>query len=94
MSLQTKLDNMREQFESTAPPEALTIMHRATNNLLASGFITRSTGIRRRRSLRSGSIWFLNMPGHTAQPVGLLKAKSRFRPLPLGGTMRIMVQME
>ncbi len=39
MSLQTKLDNMREQFESTAPPEALTIMHRATNDLLASGIM-------------------------------------------------------
>ncbi len=36
MSLQTKLDKMREQFESTAPPEALAVMHRATNDLLAS----------------------------------------------------------
>ena len=39
MSLQTKLDNMREQFESTAPPEALAIMHRATNDLLASNIM-------------------------------------------------------
>ena len=39
MSLQTKLDRMREQFESTAPPEALEIMHRATNDLLGSGIM-------------------------------------------------------
>ena len=39
MSLQSKLDNMREQFESTAPPEALEIMHRATNDLLTSGIM-------------------------------------------------------
>ncbi len=39
MSLQTKLDNMRKQFESTAPPEALAIMHRATNDLLASNIM-------------------------------------------------------
>ena len=39
MSLQTKLDNMREQFESTAPPEALAVMHRATNDLLTSGIM-------------------------------------------------------
>jgi hypothetical protein len=39
MSLQSKLDNLREQFESTAPPEALTIMHRATNDLLASSIM-------------------------------------------------------
>ena len=39
MSLQTKLDHMREKFESTAPPEALEIMHRSTNDLLASGIM-------------------------------------------------------
>ena len=36
MLLQTKLDKMREQFEATAPPEALAVMHQATNDLLAS----------------------------------------------------------
>ena len=36
MSLQAKLDKMREQFEASAPPEALAVMHRATNDLLAS----------------------------------------------------------
>ena len=36
MSLQAKLAKMREQFEASAPPEALAVMHRATNDLLAS----------------------------------------------------------
>ena len=33
MSLQEKLDEMREQFESKLPPETLAIMHRATDDL-------------------------------------------------------------
>ena len=39
MSLQDKLDEQRKQFESSAPPEALTIMHRATDDLLHSGIM-------------------------------------------------------
>ena len=39
MSLQAKLDTMREQFESKAPAETLAIMHGATNDLLASGIM-------------------------------------------------------
>ena len=39
MSLQAKLDLMRKKFESTAPPEALAVMHRATNDLLTSGIM-------------------------------------------------------
>jgi hypothetical protein len=39
MKLQAKLDNIREQFESNAPQEALAIMHRATDDLLASGIM-------------------------------------------------------
>ncbi len=39
MSLQTKLEKMRKQFESTAPPEALAVMHRATKDLLASNIM-------------------------------------------------------
>ena len=39
MLLQEKLDNMRKQFEESAPPEALKIMHRATDNLLQSGIM-------------------------------------------------------
>ncbi len=36
MSLQEQLDELKSQFESTAPPEALAIMHRATDELLES----------------------------------------------------------
>ncbi len=36
MSLKTKLDMLREQFEATAPPEAMSVMHQATKDLLAS----------------------------------------------------------
>jgi hypothetical protein len=39
MSLQDKLDSRRKNFESSAPPEKLTIMHRATNDLLHSGIM-------------------------------------------------------
>jgi len=39
MSLQDKLDEQRKQFESSAPPEALTIMHCATDDLLHSGIM-------------------------------------------------------
>lgn len=41
MSLQDKLDDMRKQFESSAPPDALKIMHRATDDLLHSGIMER-----------------------------------------------------
>ena len=41
MSLQDKLDNKRKKFEAGAPPEKLTIMHRATNDLLHSGIMER-----------------------------------------------------
>ncbi len=39
MSLQTKLDTMREQFESKMPAQTLAIMHGATNDLLNSGIL-------------------------------------------------------
>jgi hypothetical protein len=39
VSLQKQLDRMREQFASTAPPEALSAMHRATEDLAASGIV-------------------------------------------------------
>ena len=39
MSLQEKLDAMRKEFEAGAPPEALTVMHRATDDLLNSGIM-------------------------------------------------------
>ena len=41
MSLQGKLDDRRKNFESSAPPEKLAIMHRATNDLRLSGIMER-----------------------------------------------------
>ena len=39
MSLQQRLDRIREGFESQAPAEALAIMHRATDELRSSGML-------------------------------------------------------
>lgn len=39
MRLQTRLDDMREQFESKLPAETLAIMHGATDDLLHSGIM-------------------------------------------------------
>ena len=39
MGLQDKLDGMKKEFESGAPSEALTVMHRATDDLLNSGIM-------------------------------------------------------
>jgi len=39
MGLQDRLDEQRKQFESSAPPEALTVMHRATEDLRNSGIM-------------------------------------------------------
>ena len=36
MTLQAKLDEMRKQAEAGRPPEVLEVMHRATDDLLAS----------------------------------------------------------
>ncbi len=41
MSLQTKLDNMRKQFESERPAETVAIMHSATDDLLNSDIMDR-----------------------------------------------------
>ncbi len=41
MRLQDKLDERRKQFESSALPEALAIMHRATDDLANSGILDR-----------------------------------------------------
>ncbi len=41
MPLQRKLDELKQQFESGAPPEALAVMHRATDDLLHSGAMGR-----------------------------------------------------
>ncbi len=39
MSLQDKLDAMRQSFESKLPPEIVNTMHRATEELLQSGIM-------------------------------------------------------
>ncbi len=39
MSLQKRLDRIREGFEKEAPAEALAIMHRATDDLRNSGIL-------------------------------------------------------
>ncbi len=39
MTLQERLNAQKNEFESSAPPEALTIMHRATEDLLNSGIM-------------------------------------------------------
>ena len=41
MSLQQKLDEIRKGFESSAPAEALSVMHRATEDLRNSGIMDR-----------------------------------------------------
>ena len=41
MGLQEKLDVMKKEFEGGAPPEALTVMHRATEDLRESGIMNR-----------------------------------------------------
>lgn len=42
MNLQNKLDKIKKEFEAGAPPEALAIMHRATDDLLNSGIMERT----------------------------------------------------
>jgi hypothetical protein len=41
MSLQEKLDEVKKEFESSAPAEALTIVHRSTEDLQNSGIMDR-----------------------------------------------------
>ena len=41
MTLQDKLNEYKAQFESTLPPEAIAIMHRATDDLRHSGIMER-----------------------------------------------------
>lgn len=39
MSLQARLDRIRESFEKDAPPEVVSVMHRVTDDLRASGIM-------------------------------------------------------
>jgi hypothetical protein len=45
MSLQDKLDALKKNFESSAPKEALDIMHRATDDLRSSGILQKALDI-------------------------------------------------
>jgi hypothetical protein len=45
MKLQEKLDALRKSFEKQVPPEALEIMHRATDDLRNSGIMDRAVKV-------------------------------------------------
>ncbi|MGA7874060.1 MAG: hypothetical protein WCA08_00225 [Desulfoferrobacter sp.] len=45
MSLQEKLDAQRGEFESSAPKEAVEIMHKATEDLRKSGIVDRAVKV-------------------------------------------------
>lgn len=45
MSLQEKLNAHRHEFESSAPKEALEIMHKATEELRKSGIVDRAVEV-------------------------------------------------
>lgn len=45
MKLQQKLDAQREKFESSAPSQAVEIMHRATEQLRKSGIVERAAKV-------------------------------------------------
>lgn len=45
MSLQEKLDELKKQFESSAPKDAVEIMHRATEDLRTSGIPDRAVKV-------------------------------------------------
>lgn len=45
MNLQARLDAHKKDFEAKAPPEALAVMHRATEDLKNSGILTRTVKV-------------------------------------------------
>ena len=45
MKLQEKLDELKKDFETKAPPEALNVMHRATDDLRKSGILDRAISV-------------------------------------------------
>ena len=45
MSLQQKLNERKAQFESTASPELVEVMHRATQDLRASGLAEKALNV-------------------------------------------------
>ena len=48
MSLQARLDRIRESFEKDAPHQTLEVMHRATADLRASGIMDGVLGVGKR----------------------------------------------
>lgn len=42
MRLQSTLQQIKDEFEKKAPAEAISLMHRATNDLQASGLVEKS----------------------------------------------------
>ena len=45
MDLQKRLDAKRQEFESSAPEEVLSVMNRATEHLRNSGMLNRAMGV-------------------------------------------------
>lgn len=45
MSLQKRLDAIRRSFEAEAPEEVLSVMHRAADDVRASGILDRVIGV-------------------------------------------------
>ena len=45
MDLQKRLDEKKREFESSAPEKALSVMHRATQDLRNSGILDRALGV-------------------------------------------------
>lgn len=62
MKLQEKLDQMKSEFESGAPPEALAVMHKATEGLKQSGLVE--------NALKAGDILpGFSLPDQSGKPV-------------------------
>ncbi len=62
--LQPRLDRIREGFEAKAPPEALSVMHRATKDLEDSGAAERALGV-------GGTMPRFTLPNQNNQAVSL-----------------------
>lgn len=68
MVLQEKLDAMRGRFESKIAPDALAVMHRATDELLYSGIMDRILKV----GDRVPDFVLRDAQGHTVRSVELL----------------------
>jgi hypothetical protein len=70
MSLQERLDRIRTGFEAQAPKETLEVMHRATEDL-------RATGIAERVVAEGQAAPDFRLDGTTGVAVSLAKARAR-----------------